>query len=311
MKNPMPIALFIGAFAALLSMPSVAPALKGKPKPPLYGERYCDLPGFHCLRIGKGRVERELKPGEAGDPEVVEIRRPSWQNLWPDPRERELVMKLNRMNIRLKPGMRISVPADMAGKTYMDFSPFPERRDPRCDPVGAEICRLECASDQAGEPVFNSVCERECELGEEYSITADGSVLMEKLIIVDLAQLAFAAYDERGELVRWGPVSGGRDWGPRVDPRNLTVVGEFRITRKLGRWAESWLYAVATEDEPARGTPVPYFMRFYPGYGLHAYHIVPGRHDSHGCVRLFFDDAKWLNLEFAEVGTRVIVLPYE
>ena len=59
---------------------------------------------------------------------------------------------------------------------------------------------------------------------------------------------------------------------------------------------------------------MPYCMHFFRGYALHGSEVVPGFRDSHGCVRLFIEDAKWLNEEFIIVpraggiiGTRVIV----
>ena len=51
-------------------------------------------------------------------------------------------------------------------------------------------------------------------------------------------------------------------------------------------------------------------MFFYGGYALHASPVVPGYNDSHGCIRLFYEDAKWLNKQFIETGenkTSVII----
>ena len=297
----------VGLLVGLLLSAFAGPAFAAKPRPPRYGETYCDLPGFHCITIGR----REVKT-EKGTKSVKKRSRGSWRSLWPDERERVIVMKINRMNIRLRRGMVIAVPDNMDGKTYMDFAPFPRTIARDCEPVGEPVCRLMCENCEDRRAIrFKNVCEQECVPKEEFSCGSDGIARGEKLIIIDLAQLAFAAYDEAGVLKRWGPVSGGRDWGRYVRKSNLTIVGEFVISRKFGRWAKSRLYPRATEDKKAGGAPVPYFMRFFPGYGLHSYHIVPGRHDSHGCVRLFFDDAKWLNREFAEIGTRVIVRPYE
>ncbi|MCX7124554.1 MAG: L,D-transpeptidase, partial [Gammaproteobacteria bacterium] len=41
-------------------------------------------------------------------------------------------------------------------------------------------------------------------------------------------------------------------------------------------------------------------------FALHG-STLPGYNASHGCVRLFFDDAKWLNQDFLNIGTRVTV----
>ena len=39
-------------------------------------------------------------------------------------------------------------------------------------------------------------------------------------------------------------------------------------------------------------------MFFHGGFALHGSYEVPGYHASHGCVRMFVNDAKWLNEEF-------------
>ncbi len=296
----------IGLAAGFLIAAFSLPVLAAIPKPPLYGERYCGDPDFHCITIGSPDAARE-----AGAESARRSGRESWEGLWPDERERVIVMKVNRMNVRLKKGMVIAVPNHMEGKTYMDFAPFPSKLPFECEPVGEPVCRLVCENCEDGDASYKRICESQCKPKGDWTCGPDGAPVGEKLIIIDLAQLAFAAYAEDGTLLRWGPVSGGRNWGAYVIKDNLTVVGEFEISRKYGRGAKSRLYPRATKDKPAGGAPVPYFMRFHPGYGLHHYHTVPGRHASHGCVRLFFDDAKWLNQEFAEIGTRVTVRPYE
>lgn len=55
------------------------------------------------------------------------------------------------------------------------------------------------------------------------------------------------------------------------------------------------------------GAKMPYFLRFYEGYGLHAGHL-PGRPASHGCVRLPLIMAERF-YENAPLGTPVAVLP--
>jgi uncharacterized protein YcbK (DUF882 family) len=60
-------------------------------------------------------------------------------------------------------------------------------------------------------------------------------------------------------------------------------------------------------------------MFFAPYYALHGSPQVPGFNASHGCVRLFSEDARWLNENFAQapdsrnsiLGTKVIVLAYQ
>ena len=51
------------------------------------------------------------------------------------------------------------------------------------------------------------------------------------------------------------------------------------------------------------GAPMPYFLEFKPGYGLHAGHL-PGYPASHGCVRLPYWKARQFFHE-AHIGTPV------
>ncbi len=62
---------------------------------------------------------------------------------------------------------------------------------------------------------------------------------------------------------------------------------------------------------------MPYCMYFHKGFALHGSDDIPGYRASHGCVRMFIEDAKWLNQEFVEVGndktqligTKVVIRP--
>lgn len=55
------------------------------------------------------------------------------------------------------------------------------------------------------------------------------------------------------------------------------------------------------------GAPMPFFLEFKPGFGLHAGHL-PGYPASHGCVRLSYWKARQFYNE-ARVGTRVTIRP--
>lgn len=124
-----------------------------------------------------------------------------------------------------------------------------------------------------------------------------------RLLVVNLSLQAFAAYDKEGNLVHWGPVSGGKDWCDDVGRPCRTATGSFRIIRKQGVECESSVFPVETEG----GAPMPWCMHYYRGFALHG-STLPGYHASHGCIRLFYDDAKWLNQFFTKIGTKVIVL---
>lgn len=54
------------------------------------------------------------------------------------------------------------------------------------------------------------------------------------------------------------------------------------------------------------GAPMPYFLRFTDGYGMHA-GFVPRYRASHGCIRMPMQMAKHF-FDAAEIGTRVEVI---
>ncbi len=54
------------------------------------------------------------------------------------------------------------------------------------------------------------------------------------------------------------------------------------------------------------GVPMPYFLRFKAGYGMHAGFVLRYR-ASHGCVRMPAAMAKHF-FDAAEIGTRVEVI---
>lgn len=122
-------------------------------------------------------------------------------------------------------------------------------------------------------------------------------------IRVELSQLAWGAYDPSGSLLRWGPVSGGKNWCADVRSQCQTATGSFTVYNKRGAGCTSKKFPI-----PRGGAPMPYCMFFHGGFALHGSATVPGYNASHGCVRIFTDDAKWLNQNFVSTGgTKVIV----
>lgn len=214
----------------------------------LYGKKICKSDGFHCLRV-KGNQ--------------------SWQSLFPDVHDRGIVMRINRMNTQLYPGLVIAVPDDVADADIMDFSPFPQ------------------------------------------NIATPG----EKLIVVDPVKEAWGAYDPDGDLVRWGPISAGADYCKDIDEPCRTHEGSFRV------------YSLGSSDcysskfpLPDGGAPMPYCMYFQNGQALHGEpNGLPGYNASHGCVRMYVNDAEWLRYDFIDGpnssnsyrGTRIIVESYD
>lgn len=134
----------------------------------------------------------------------------------------------------------------------------------------------------------------------------------EKAIYVSQKKLAFAAYDESGELIWWGPISSGMAFCPNVYGGCTTPTGSFRIIRKQDMYCLSTAFPIRADGNNG-GTPMPYCMHFFQGFALHGSETLPGYRASHGCVRLFTQDARWLNEEFintpeeGDEGTRVVI----
>ncbi len=135
----------------------------------------------------------------------------------------------------------------------------------------------------------------------------------EKLLYIDQQKLAWAAYDKSGKLLRWGPASPGSNPCPGVAGGCLTPEGSFRILSRKGRDCISNSFPRMLNGERGGGD-MPYCLHFFRGYSLHGSTDLPGYPSSHGCIRLFIEDARWLNEQFVQVatkdlkGTRVVIL---
>lgn len=132
----------------------------------------------------------------------------------------------------------------------------------------------------------------------------------EKQVIVDQDKLAWGAYDTHGKLVKWGPISSGRDKCSDSNHSCRTMTGIFYFFSKENEKCRSNVYPIGKG-----GAKMPYCMYFHKGFALHGADDMPGYRASHGCVRLFTQDALWLNHDFVEtsygdrLGTKVIVRP--
>lgn len=132
----------------------------------------------------------------------------------------------------------------------------------------------------------------------------------EKLILVDLTKMAWAAYGEDGRMVKWGPASGGQNYCPDMHRECTTIQGVFQVFEKKDQTCQSESFPI----DRGGGSPMPYCMFFSKGFALHGSYELPGYNASHGCVRMYKVDAEWLNHEFVHLpdspsdrGTKVIV----
>jgi L,D-transpeptidase ErfK/SrfK len=224
------ISIVLGIFLYLFS----GPLLYAKS----FGARLCqDDPRYFCYTVKKGDT---------------------WQKLFTDPDQQDIVMRVNRVNIQLQRGSTIAIPKNLNFSDALDYSPFSKQ----IEPPGA------------------------------------------KTILVSLNEnkLAWGAYDEAGNLEKWGPVSGGKGWCPDVKRSCNTATGKFTIHRTHGARCVSSKFPI-----PKGGAPMPYCMFFHGGFALHGSYEVPGYNASHGCVRMYINDAKWLNEEFVN-GENVTVV---
>ena len=225
--------------AILMSMVMVVNAAS------FYGTALCGYPQYECIKAG---------PGD------------SWEKLFPDPEQRDLVQRVNRSYNNLWSGKVIAVPKNLAHINIYDVAPFP--------------------------------------------IKLEGET--EKQIIVDQEKLAYGAYDAGGNLVWWGPISSGRDKCSDSNRSCRTLTGIFRVFSKENIKCTSNVFPIGKG-----GAKMPFCMYFHKGFALHGSTDIPGERASHGCVRMFTQDAKWLNLNFVELsserndfmGTKVIVRP--
>ena len=98
-----------------------------------------------------------------------------------------------------------------------------------------------------------------------------------KTIVVHQAAQAFAAY-EKGQLVRWGPVSSGRKDTPTPEGTfNLTWRARSRRSTDNQDWLLEWYFNFVNER----------------GVSFHLFDL-PGYPASHACVRLLLRDAQWI-----------------
>ena len=129
----------------------------------------------------------------------------------------------------------------------------------------------------------------------------------EKVILVDPNAFAWGAYAPDGELVRGGIATAGADFCPDDNAPCRTKVGTFRLYSLGGEDCYSRIY-----PRGKGGALMPYCMFFSGGESLHGSpdHMLVESNISHGCVHIRIPDAQWLREDFAQVGTKVVIMPY-
>tara|TARA_R100000935_G_C2837255_1_gene168857 strand:+ start:320 stop:1276 length:957 start_codon:yes stop_codon:yes gene_type:complete len=98
-----------------------------------------------------------------------------------------------------------------------------------------------------------------------------------KTVLISQRVQGFALY-ENGNLIKWGPVSSGKNSTPT--PNGLHY-GNYKAKRKVSTVDEAWI--------------LPYYFNFmnFEGVGVHQYEL-PGYPASHACVRLYMEDAQYI-----------------
>jgi lipoprotein-anchoring transpeptidase ErfK/SrfK len=236
----------ITTLAILLPIISIAATTAPLPpaQPAYYGPGLCVYAQYECIKIQSGQ---------------------SWERLFPNEEQRDLVQRINRSYNSLWPGKVIAVPRDLAHVTMLELAPFPHHIDDN-----------------------------------------------EKQVIIDQDKLAWGAYDDHGQLVKWGPIASGRDKCPDSANSCKTLTGIYRVFSKENEKCKSDIFPIGKG-----GARMPYCMYFHKGFALHGSDDMPGFRASHGCVRMFIRDAKWLNEQFVDstneknniLGTKVVVRP--
>lgn len=117
--------------------------------------------------------------------------------------------------------------------------------------------------------------------------------------------LQWKAINSKGKVVRSGRGSGGRGYCPDIKRSCRTPSGTYSVISKSGPSCRSSRYPVGKG-----GAPMPYCMFFSRYYAIHGSPDVPNHNASHGCIRVVPSDARWLNQNFIQIGTKVVVKPY-
>lgn len=125
-----------------------------------------------------------------------------------------------------------------------------------------------------------------------------------KVFVFNPRSLTWTVYGSNGQIIRSGHAVGGRGYCPDIRRGCRTPVGSYRIYQKAGPNFKSSKYPV-----PHGGAPMPWAMFFHGHYAIHGANSVPNYNASHGCIRVYPSDARYLS-SILPYGTRVIVRSY-
>jgi hypothetical protein len=131
-----------------------------------------------------------------------------------------------------------------------------------------------------------------------------------KVFVFDPKLYLWAVYNEQGKKIKSGDASGGKEYCPDLKESCRTVTGTFQVITKKDADYKSTQFPIRKEGKSSGGASMPYSMHFHKGYAIHGAKQVTHKHVSHGCIHVSLDHAKWLNNEFIEIGTQIIVRPY-
>ncbi|MEO8044881.1 MAG: L,D-transpeptidase family protein [Spartobacteria bacterium] len=143
--------------------------------------------------------------------------------------------------------------------------------------------------------------------------TAEG----ESKILIDLTKQQAFFYRGKTLIGRTNISSGRKEFETPPGKYRVIQKDATHVSSQYGQYVARNTGAVLrrdvdVNDTPAPkgskfvGAPMPYFLRFRDGYGMHA-GFVPRFRASHGCVRMPIKMAKHF-FEAAEIGTRVEVI---
>lgn len=138
-----------------------------------------------------------------------------------------------------------------------------------------------------------------------FAMTKPIVIVANNTFVFNPKTLRWKAINHKGDVVKSGRASGGRNYCPDIGRSCRTPSGTFRVLRKGDANCHSNSYPVGKG-----GAPMPYCMFYSKHYAIHGSSNVPDYNASHGCIRVTPSAARWLHKHFIKIGTKVIVRSY-